>query len=339
MKAGYWITTIFFALMMINYGDATNITHKCFQTGYDQFCLIHDVFYKRNASVRYVFPQNYSYIRIGNDGWNKGIQSVIEHLDGQLYKELGSPPMLEIMNSDMQSIEIPRQLHHGGFANNDIKWFSLEEGSETPVLQYLDLASNYISNITNVSSLVNLVHLNLISNRIISLEGHPFKPLIKLQVLYLNFNAIATFQSVDFPPSLVYISIYANVITKINYNELSFPILERLNLERNRLSSLDIPKLLSAMPKLNTLLIGANDFVHDDLRRVIDQLKHHNITHVSSMDKASCWYEEVEIDGVCADRELMKAGWLKSMLLSLVTLGMLTLIVLCTWWVLRQMGR
>ncbi|XP_055611830.1 uncharacterized protein LOC129758350 [Uranotaenia lowii] len=339
MKAGYWITTIFFALMLINYGDATTITHKCFQTGYDQFCLIHDVFYKRNASVRYVFPQNYSYVRIGNDGWNKGIQSVIEHLDGQLYKELGSPPMLEIMNSDMQSMEVPRQLRHGGFANNDIKWFSLEEGSETPVLQYLDLSSNYISNITNVSILVNLVHLNLISNGIDSLEEHPFKPLVKLEVLFLNYNSIATFQSEDFPPSLVYISLFANDITKINYTGLSFPVLERLNLERNDLSSLDIPKILEAMPKLNTFLIGVNDLGHSDLRRVIEQLKHHNITYVSSMDEASCYHSEVEIDGVCATPELMGAGWLKSVLLSLVTLGMLALIILCTWWVLRQMSR
>lgn len=313
--------------------------HNCFPSSFTGICILGHVFYNRSHEVRHIFPQNYSLIRIGNDGWSKAITSVIRVFDGKLHAELGHPPAVEILDSEVETLEIPRALLHANFADNRLHTFWIESGDAEPLLSYLDLGQNSISNLTNITAFVNLETIYLYYNRIEALELNVFKSFTKLKVVNLNYNRITALSGDYFPPSLTYLGLYYNDLKSLNYSALQLPSLEILNIERNYITTFDAARLLLGLPKLRMLRMGHNSFPEETLLSALEVLKQHNVSYRDESEEVSCYYDTEEIEGVCIERQAMGKGWLKAITLSILTILIAIVFVLLVRWVFIAMNK
>lgn len=313
--------------------------HSCFPGSFKDICILGHVFYNRSNDIRHVFPQNYSIIRVGNDGWAKGIDSVIGVFDGQLYAELGHPSAVEILDAEVETLEIPRALRHANFADNRLKTFWIEHGDAEPSLSYLDLGQNSISSLINISAFVNLETIYLYNNRIEALELNVFKNFAKLKMLNLNYNQVTALSGDYFPPSLTYLGLYYNDMKTLNYSALQLPSLETLNIERNYLSTLDVARLLLGLPKLRMLRLGHNQLSHETVLSALELLRQHNVSFRDESEEVSCYFDSEEIEGVCMERQPIGSGWPKAVVLSILTILVATLFVLVVRWVFIAMNK
>lgn len=318
---------------------ATEKIHKCFPSSFPGICILGHVFYNQSSDTKHIFPRNYTIVRIGNDGWSKAIDSVIPVFDGKLYADLGQPLAVEILDSEVQTLEIPIALLHANFADNRLKTFWVEKSDGEPLLSYLDLGQNAISNLTNITAFVNLETIYLYNNRIEALELNVFKNFTKLKVVNLNYNRIAAISGDHFPPSLTYLGLYYNELNTLNYTALQLPSLEVLNIERNSLSSIDVGRLLLGLPKLQLLRLGHNHLSQDDLQSVLEVLKQHNVNYRDEFAELSCYYDSEEIEGVCMHRQVIGRGWFKAVVLSLLTIVIAIVFVLLVRWVFITMNK
>lgn len=330
---------LFLIYMIYQSAIAIDKIHTCFPGSVKEICMLGHVFYNRSHDTRHIFPQNYSIVRIGNDGWSKAIDSVIRVFDRQLYAELGHPPAVEILDSEVEMLEIPRALRHANFEDNRLETFWIEQGTDEPLLSYVDLSRNSISNLVNISVFVNLESIYLSSNRIEALELNVFKNFAKLKLLNLNYNRITALTGDYFPPSLTYLGLYNNDIKTLNYSALQLPSLELLNLERNYLSTFDAARLLLGLPKLRMLRIGHNSLSHETLYSALEVLKQHNVSFRDESEEVACYYSTEEIEGVCMERQTMGSGWPKAVVLSILTIVIAVVFVLVVRWVFIAMNK
>lgn len=315
------------------------VNHSCLPGGYPGICILGHVFYNRTQDTKHTFPQNKTHIRIGSS-WSKGIHSVITEFDAKLYADLGHPKVVEIINSKMVSLEIPRILAHANFADNTLESFWTEEGTDAePSLSYVDLGDNHISNLTNITTFVNLETIYLYNNRIEAVELNVFRNMTKLKFLSLNYNQISKLSGDYFPPTLTYLGLYFNELKTLNYSALRIPSLEILNLERNSLSTIDTSRLILGLPKLKMLRLHHNEFTHEELLDAIDVLKQHNISYRDVAEVVSCYYDAEEIEGVCLERQYMSRDWSKAIVLSIVTVMMAVAFIFLVRWVFIEMSK
>lgn len=329
-------------LIFIAYPPAscTVRNHTCFPSSFTDMCILGHVFYNRTFDTKHIFPQNKSHIRIGNDGWSKAIDSVIMAFDVKLYAELGHPQALEIMDSEMVTLEIPRALHHGNFADNRLKTFWIEDGVDAePVLSFLDLGRNRISNLTNLTVFINLETVYLESNSLETVELNTFRKLTKLKILNLNYNQISQLSGDHFPLSLTYLGLYFNELKTINYSALQLPLLEILNIQRNHLTTIDTARLLLGLPKLKMVRLGHNEFSKEVLLSALEVLKQHNVSYRDEAEELSCYYDSEEIEGVCMNIQYMSQSWLKAIVLSVLTVIMAIVFILLVRWVFIAMNK
>lgn len=329
-------------LVLLAYQPASGTVknHTCFPSSYTGMCILGHVFYNRTHDTKHIFPQNKSHIRIGNDGWSKAIDSVIKVFDVKLYEELGHPPALEIISSEMETLEIPQVLRHANFADNILKAFWIGEGvGAEPALSYLDLARNRISNLTNITALLNLETVYLESNNLETLELNIFKNLTKLKILNLNYNQISQLSGNYFPTSLTYLGFYYNDLKTLNYNSLQLPSLEFLNIQRNQLATIDTARLLLGLPKLKVLRLDHNLISKEVLLSAIEVLKQHNVSYRDEADEVSCYYDSEEIEGVCISSQFIDQNWLKAIILSVLTVIIAIVFILLVRWVFIAMNK
>lgn len=308
-------------LVFVAYRPASGAVknYTCLPSSFTGMCILAHVFYIRTNDTKYIFPQNQSHIRIGNDGWAKAIDSYFQFFDAKLYAELGHPQALEIMDSEMETLEIPRALHHGNFADNRLQTFWIEEGvGAEPALSYLDLGRNSISNLTNITVFINLETIYLESNELETIHRNIFRNFTKLKLINLNYNQITQLSGDYFPPSLTYLGLYYNELKTLNYSAMKLPLLEILNLERNQLVTIDTAKLLLAAPKLKMIRLGHNDLPKDVLLSAMEFLDQHNVSYRDEAGDVSCYYDAEEIEGVCMNMQFM-TGWFKAVILSVLT--------------------
>lgn len=330
---------IFVLFMVYQPSIAADQIHTCFPGSFKEICILGHVFYNKSHDTKHIFPQNYTLYRIGNDGWSKAINSVIRVFDGQLYGELGHPPAIEVLDSEVETLEIPRALRHANFADNRLRDFWIENGDAEPLLSYLDIGRNWISNLTNITAFVNLETIYLHANRIESLELNVFKNFTKLKVINLNYNRITALSGDYFPLSLTYLGLYSNDLKTLNYSALQLPSLETLNIERNYITTIDGARLLLSLPKLKLIRLGNNALSHETLVSVLDILKQHGVSYRDESEEVSCYYNTEEIEGVCVDRQMMSNGWLKAILLTLLTMVIAIAFVLVVRWVFIAMNK
>lgn len=325
--------------LLVPLADAANKNHTCIPTGQPNLCLLEYVYYTRNQTTVHTFPKGYSHISIGNCGWSKGTESVIHNFDLEFYAQLGRPQAVEIMNVMMDTLEIPRALRLGNFADNFLKWFSIEQAEAAPELVYLDLESNYLSNLTNISGLVNLETLYLQSNRIEALEKDHLKPLTKLKILNLNFNQIYSFSGRGLPHSLTDLGLSTNSLTTLNYSDLYMPSLEMLNIESNELQTIDVSALMLALPKLRTIRLSENSMRKDTLLPILQEFDRHNVSYKNEGYDPGCNYQHTNIEGICVMSEYVGQGWFKSTALSILTVLIAVVFVLTVRWVYIAMNK
>lgn len=331
--------SLFMVFMIYKPSIAVYKIHNCFPSSFTGICILGHVFYNRSHDIKHIFPQNYTLFRIGNDGWSKAINSVIREFDGQLHAELGHPPAVEILDSEVEMLEIPRTLRHANFADNRLKEFWIEKGETEPLLSYLDLGQNRISNLTNITVFVNLETIYLYNNRLEALELNVFKNFTKLKILNVNYNQIAALSGDYFPPTLTYLGLYYNELTTLNYSALQLPSLETLNLERNSLATIDVARLLLGLPKLQLLRLGHNHFSQETLLTALDVLKQHHVNYRDESEEVSCYYDSEEIEGVCMGKQVLGRGWFKAVVLSIITILMAIGFVLMVRWVFITMNK
>nr|XP_029712529.1 uncharacterized protein LOC109415886 [Aedes albopictus] len=330
---------LFFVFMIYQPSTAVEKIHSCLPGSVKNICILDHVFYTRSQDIKHIFPQNYSIVHIGNDGWKKGINSVIQAFDGQLYAELGHPPVLEILTAEVEMLEIPRALSYANFAGNRIEAFWIEEGDAEPQLSYLDLGQNGLTRLTNITAFVNLETIYLQANQLEVLELYVFKNFTRLKVLNLNYNLFTVLSGDLFPPSLTYLGLEYNDMTTLDYGTLQLPSLKVLNIGQNSLRSIDAAQLLLGLPKLEVLRLSHNKLSHESLRSVLEVLRQCNVSYRDESAKVSCYYDSEQIEGVCMERQPTVRGRVKIVLLSILSMLIASLFVLLMYWVYVFMNK
>ncbi|EDS29874.1 conserved hypothetical protein [Culex quinquefasciatus] len=180
--------------------------------------------------------------------------------------------------------------------------------------------------------LVNLEVLLLQNNHIEHFDHSTMQNLTKLRHLDLTHNFLTQFSTQVFPKSLTYLSLNSNEIKLFNYDDLYFPPLVTLNLERNDLLSIDAPALILAMPKLKMVRFGGNPIDPNEFRLAVQQFRKHNVSVNDEADEVACLYKEEVVEGVCV-RLAPPRNVIREILLSLVVVLVAIAMVVTVWWV------
>uniref|UniRef100_A0A1Q3FQX8 Putative leucine-rich repeat protein n=1 Tax=Culex tarsalis TaxID=7177 RepID=A0A1Q3FQX8_CULTA len=341
MRQILWTISI---LLLSTSSQATRIVreHRCVSPASEDMCILQEVFYNRSTTDN-VFPQNHTHVQIGSD-FTRTFQSLVRILDGQLFRELGEPKALELTYVKLDTLEIPRKLVLGNFAFNLLKEFWLEPGEMAPALSYLDLSRNDLTNLTNISSLVNLESLYLVNNEIKHVEPNTFAGLTKLKMLNLNHNDIEVIHGADLPASLIWLRIAGNKIKSLNAGEMNLPLLQYLDISDNHLTSLNGAELIMAKPNLLEVLLGGNRFDLATVQKVTDLFKRHNVSYTlveenETREHMYCDHRSKLVNGVCVQRDQIPNSWLKNTGLSVLTVLVAALFGLVVRWVFLAMSK
>ncbi|XP_052564323.1 uncharacterized protein LOC128093006 isoform X2 [Culex pipiens pallens] len=96
--------------------------------------------------------------------------------------------------------------------------------------------------------------------------------------------------------------------------------MEVLNIEQNKLTSIDGSALMLAMPKLKMIRIGWNLFEREELQEAFEQFRRHNISIRDEADEVACYFNEQVVEGVCiADHEPPR-GLMREILMTVVVI-------------------
>ncbi|XP_055546470.1 internalin A-like [Wyeomyia smithii] len=329
------LTTIIFCLVV----DAKVQNHTCVPSSFRGVCVLEYIFYHPSNTTSHIFPTGYPLIRVHNNWWMRGARSVISHFDAKLYNQLGQPAAVEMISVYMNSLEIPHSLQQANFAENAIDRFTIEAGTGEPSLSSLDLSSNHISDLANISSLTNLEFLYLAANQITTIDKRILEPLIKLKYLNLNNNKLVQLSLGAIPQSLIFLWLYYNEISVISYDSpTTLHFLEVFNIEGNELKTLDGSALIQAMPRLRIVSFGDNKLDRNSVSEAIDILKRYNVSFspVNEGDSVNC---DNHIERVCLNEQLMENSWLKAALLSLLTVATGSAFVWIVWRVFLAMNK
>lgn len=332
-----------FLLICFQLALATKIAyrnHSCVPSAYSKMCILeHLLYHPDEESVIHTFPPNLTHVRITRGNRKvKGSVRIFE-INAKLHTMLGRPKILEMHHHAMWHFELPRALEQGFFASLYIPTLTVEPGSETPKVVYLDLSNNYVRDISNASSLVNLEVLLLSDNYIKSIDPITMQNLTKLRILDLSFNYLTKVSMNIYPKSLTHLNLFKSKIESLNYAHLYYPSMEVLNIEQNKLTSFDASALMLAMPKLKMVRVGWNLFDQEELQQALYQLQRHNISIRGEGDEAACAFNEQIVEGVCIAEPDPPRGVMWEIMLTLwVILIVLVLGVLLRWGFLRMQG-
>lgn len=332
------------SVLLLSTSQATRIVrvHRCVSPPSEDMCILLEVFYNRSTTDN-VFPQNHSHVHIGSDS-TRTFKSLVPMLDGQLYRELGEPQALELTYVRLTSLEIPRKLVFGNFVDNLLDEFWLEPGEMAPAMSYLDLSRNEVSNLTNISSLVNLESLYMVSNAIKHIEPNTFAGLAKLKMLNLNNNHLTVIHGADLPASLIWVRLANNYLESLNAAEMNLPLLQYLDISYNHLTSLNGAELIMAKPNLCEILFGGNRIDLATVQKVTELFQRHNVSYTQLEDTENrdymyCDHKSKLMNGVCVRRDQIPNSWLKSTGLSVLIVLVAALFGLIVRWVFFAMRK
>ncbi|XP_052863176.1 uncharacterized protein LOC128269812 [Anopheles cruzii] len=230
--------------------------------------------------------------------------------DALLHRQLEMPIAVEITYSMMTSLEMPRNLQYGDFASNQLSGVVIDP-SQSYALRYLDLNGNYGLNPKNISHFAALETLHLSSCRFQSIPAGLFAKMTRLQHLTVSSNGLHELDLKTLPGSLTLLRMDRNSLAKLNFEDVRFPQLEDLNVQRNELTVLNITALVERSPKLKLFSIGHNPISLEKLEQIVSVLNRHNIAYYSmeNPEDWTCSESEVRIHYVCIPKDSIKPGW------------------------------
>lgn len=340
MNVKFWsLLLLFFQVAIASKLAVRN--HTCAPSGYSKICILDSLHYKPHAENKVIhnFPSNQSHIRIVSDTRSAGHSRQVLDVNTKFYSLLGQPAILEIFQYAIWNLQIPRTLLRGSFPHSYTRNLTVEPGFDSPALVYLDLNNNYLRNISSIEAFVNLEVLLLSDNFIYSVDSSIFKNLTKLRHLDLSFNAISQTSIAILPQSLVHLNLYSNFISSLDFTTLNYHSLEVLNIERNKLTVIDAPSLIQALPKLKTARIGGNPLQKDDLQQLLVLFQRANISVRGEADEVACWYGEDIHEGVCIAPSKPPRTVFGDIVMSVTVVLVAVALVATLRWVFLAMGR
>uniref|UniRef100_A0A2M4DQQ9 Putative leucine-rich repeat protein n=1 Tax=Anopheles darlingi TaxID=43151 RepID=A0A2M4DQQ9_ANODA len=255
---------------------------------------------------------------------------------------LRSPPNVAVINCQLHTLVMPRDLEVGDFLNNMIEVVDTD-AAQSYNLRYLDLSHNRLDDLRNLSVLVNLQTLRLEGNGIVEIKPETFARMLNLSILTLGYNHIVKIDLKVLPKSLVGLSLIRNYLKEIDFASVSFVFMRKLNLESNRLTGLDVASMMRACPALQLLPIEFNPISKDEAQRIITELDQHNVTYYIDVDNvsdsdSSCDSDEYQIDRMCFSTSVLgPKTFLKAFVLILVGIVLLGVFGLSARWIWHEM--
>ncbi|XP_049531399.1 protein flightless-1-like [Anopheles darlingi] len=255
---------------------------------------------------------------------------------------LRSPPNVAVINYQLHTLVMPRDLEVGDFLNNIIKVVDTDP-AQSYNLRYLDLSHNSLDDLRNLSVLVNLQTLRLERNEIVEIKPETFARMINLSILTLGYNHIVKIDLKVLPKRLIMLSLRRNSLTEIVFGSVSFVSMRELDLESNQLTAIDVASMMRACPSLQLLPIEFNPISKDEAQRIITELDQHNVSYYIDGGNAndldsSCDSDEYQIDRMCFSTSVLgPKTFLKAFVLILVGIVLLGLFGLSARWIWHEM--
>ncbi|XP_055544443.1 uncharacterized protein LOC129729703 isoform X2 [Wyeomyia smithii] len=251
---------------------------------------------------RISFPRGYQHFRIGTANVSTSVESNITTLDEALYVAMDCPAVIEMEFVKMWRLVLPPDLAFGNFANNGIHIIVINP-TRSYRITYLDLHSNLISNIGNLSALEKLETLRLDRNYIEVIDPSSFSSLTKLKRLNLRGNHLRSFPWHSLASSVVHIDISKNKLESVNLTDLLFPALVYMNLAKNDIKALNVTDILRAAPNLREAYLFNHEIPIDEMGDIAGALRERGIIY-TEVDEQYCWPNEDYVDGRCVKRLL-----------------------------------
>ncbi|KXJ75084.1 hypothetical protein RP20_CCG012331 [Aedes albopictus] len=305
---------------------ASTYDHRCLPYPIDSVCILDYISYRPGDLV--TFPTGYQEYHIQQPRSLKESGSKVTTFDEALYKAMHQPSRVEMEIVQLTNVILPPELVLGNFARNLVRSVSVSSGKNYRIA-YLDLASNSLTDIGFVSSLVNLEMLHLGSNNIRSIPGSALRPLTKLRYLYLSGNHFTTIPWKDLPCNLIHLDSYLGVVETVDFSNVNLPSLEYLNLRNNEFSAINVTALVQAALNLKDVYLYNDKIDEFRMNDIKVELTAKNISFVEEYEDRSCFYDDRHefVGGKCVLLKDLPVGAGKAVALSSVALGVATLLV------------
>ncbi|EDS42704.1 conserved hypothetical protein [Culex quinquefasciatus] len=254
--------------------------YQCIPYPVESRCEIEWIAHDRHEPI--TFPSGYQHFRIvSKDVLDRDVS--LTRFDSAVYEAMHRPLSVEILFAELQQVVLPDQLILGGFANNQITDLVVDR-NQNYTIKYLDLDVNKLTEIGNVSYLVQLETLRLEANQLDSLDGAAFTPLINLKRLYLSYNQFKTIPWRDLPPSLVGIDSYYGALNQVDFRGAKLASFKRLVLTGNFLTNFNATELLEVAPNLEEIYLGHNPIPYKNMQRIEQKFIIWNVAVVAAVN-------------------------------------------------------
>ncbi|XP_021706029.1 leucine-rich repeat transmembrane neuronal protein 3 isoform X2 [Aedes aegypti] len=214
--------------------------------------------------------------------------------------------VLKVENCQLQTVTITKNLLALHAKNNYIEKVLMYRNNQCENLRELDLSSNRLGNVANVTSCLKLETLNLSENEDLwedsTLDLSVFSNMVQLQDLNLAGTGVLYLDNTKKIglPLLKTIDLSKNDILPSDLRlEIFYPFtaLETLKLNDNNMDSIDYAHLLD-MKSLKAVYLNGNSFQCRNIKDMLDFLQEHNIATPTDRH-SNCEQNEREVEGMC----------------------------------------
>lgn len=208
------------------------------------------------------------------------------------------------LNQNMKSLYAPY---------NELSELSFNGGGSQSEMLELKLRRNYISDFTNISSLVKVEVLDVSNNPIGALNISSFarmNGLVKLNLEYTNITKDSlTFGTFAHNANLTQLDLSYNQLKHIDFNIFtSLTQLTHLKIDGNNLTEIPYENIKAHFPKLSLISLFDNDWNCAYLSNMTKQLRSMNvIVYVFSKQRV---FDETNVDGIrCHNNKTQHVFW------------------------------
>lgn len=167
--------------------------------------------------------------------------------------------------------------------NNQISYIDSNDATSTSTttLEHVDLASNNLPKMENLSLFENLIYLDLTNNSISDIGINSFARMHRLEKLALRKSGLSNiyFGLFSHKLKLKYLDISYNTLTHIDFRMfVSMRNLVKLHLDGNNITELDVTEMRKIFPALLEISISENNWYCENLGKFLLQIESFGIT-------------------------------------------------------------